>query len=265
MYDINTENVKKGKKFFLIFIIVGIVFLIIFGAISITSFVKYKSLDYQVEAIKIDENSYYDSDNEIMYSPIYYYEVNGTSYTCKSSLSSNRPPRDSQRIVYYDSKNPSECMTSYSKSGNSLLLLLLLIPIIALVIGIMNTLKINKRIKQINALNSNGKLVKNLPFYLEDTGMSVNNVTIQRPVVDYILPSGERVKLKGDPRHDQKLSDADGMVDLVIDETNPSNYFIDYEINRLSGNLPTDYYNQPTQNTLNNNVQTVQNNQNQNQ
>ena len=31
------------------------------------------------------------------------------------------------------------------------------------------------------------------------------------------------------------------MVDLVIDENNPKNYFIDFEINRLSGNLPSDY------------------------
>lgn len=44
------------------------------------------------------------------------------------------------------------------------------------------------------------------------------------------------------------------MVDLVIDESNPSNYFIDFEINRLSGNQSTDYYNQPLQNALNNNM-----------
>ena len=44
------------------------------------------------------------------------------------------------------------------------------------------------------------------------------------------------------------------MVDLVIDESNPSNYFIDFEINRLSGNQSTDYYNQPIQNALNNNM-----------
>lgn len=64
----------------------------------------------------------------------------------------------------------------------------------------------------------------------------------------------EKVKLKGDPRHDRKLIDTDGMVDLVIYESNPSNYFIDFEINRLSGNQSTDYYNQPLQNALNNNM-----------
>ena len=254
MDDIDVKNVKKGKKFFLLFVVIGIILFIVFGIIGVAGQVKYKSLDYQVEATKIEENPHYNSDDEIMYSPIYHYEVNGTAYTCKSTISSNTPPSDSQRIVYYDSKNPSKCMTSYSKSGNSFVLIFTILPIIMIVIGIVNMLKINKRIKQINALNSNGKLAKNLPYYLEDTGMAVNDVKIKRPVVDYILPSGEKVKLKGDPRHDRKLIDTDGMVDLVIDESNPSNYFIDFEINRLSGNQSTDYYNQPIQYALNNNM-----------
>ena len=41
--------------------------------------------------------------------------------------------------------------------------------------------------------------------------------------------------------YNRKYSDQDGMVDLVIDENSPKNYFIDFEINRLSGNLPSDY------------------------
>ena len=36
-----------------------------------------------------------------------------------------------------------------------------------------------------------------------------------------------------------------GLVDLVIDENNPTNYFIDFDINRLGGNLPSDYYVEP--------------------
>ena len=72
--------------------------------------------------------------------------------------------------------------------------------------------------------------------------MVVNNKRIFKPIVEYTLPSGSVITLEGDARHDKKLSDEDGLVDLLIDENNPSNYFIDFEINRLSGNLPTDYY-----------------------
>ena len=42
------------------------------------------------------------------------------------------------------------------------------------------------------------------------------------------------------------------MVDLLIDESNPDNYYIDFEINRLSGNLPQDYYQQAS---INQNIQ----------
>ena len=41
------------------------------------------------------------------------------------------------------------------------------------------------------------------------------------------------------------------MVDLLIDESNTDNYYIDFEINRLSGNLPQDYYQGNQQNNLN--------------
>ena len=58
---------------------------------------------------------------------------------------------------------------------------------------------------------------------------------------------------------DRKVADADGMVDLIIDENDPNNYFIDFEINRLTGNLPTDYY-KPTTNEQQNNNQANQNN-----
>lgn len=253
MYDIDTKNVKKGKKFFTAFIVFGLVFLAIFGILSVSSFIKYKSLDYQVEATRIDENPHYDSDNNLMYSPIYYYEVDGKEYVCKTTSSSSTPPNANQKIVYYDSKNPSKCMTSFAKSVNTIFIIFTVLPIIMIVVGIIKIQKVNKRVKQINALNNTGKLVKSLPYHLEDSGMVVNNVKIQLPVVEYTLPSGERLTLKGDPRHDRKLSDSDGLVDLVIDETNPSNYFIDFEINRLSGNLATDYYAQPSQNAINNN------------
>jgi hypothetical protein len=103
--------------------------------------------------------------------------------------------------------------------------------------------KINKRLKMINELNQKGKLVKKLPYSLENTRAEINGVPVKRVVVNYTLPTGVVVTLYGDPRYDNKLSDSDDMVDLLIDENNPDNYYIDFEINRLSGNLPEDYSN----------------------
>ena len=256
MYDIDLKNVKKGKRFYLMFLVVGILFLVIFGAVVISSFVKLKSLDKEVISDRVEVNSHIDSDGTRMYSPTYYYTVDGNMYACSSNSSSNVNPGTSNKKVYYKSSSPSTCMTEYSKSSNYMFLIFLIIPIIFIVVAVLNMKKIDKRIKIIEELNQTGKLVKNLPYRLVDTGMTVNNVRIKKPVVDYTLPSGTVIQLDGDARHDRKSFDADGMVDLVIDESNPNNYFIDFEINRITGNLPTDYYNGGS---------TITNNQNMNQ
>lgn len=266
MYDINTKNIKKGKSFPRWFLIGGLFFLIIMLVLYISSVVKLKSLDSSVTSFKVDVNSHIDDEDGTMYSPIYYYEVDGKSYTCNSNYSTNQNPGTENKTVYYDSKNPSNCMTEFSKTGGNILLLCMIFPIIIIVFSVISINKVNKRIKAIKILNQKGKLVKNLPYRLENSGTVVNNVPIQIPVVDYTLPSGSTVTLYGDARYDKKSGDADGMVDLVIDEDNPSNYFIDFEINRLSGNLAQDYYQQaPVNNVAGGDVQSQMfNNQNNN-
>ena len=263
MYDIDTRNVKKGIKFFLMFLVVGVFFLGILLAILIMNIINYKSLDSEIMSNHVEINTYEDSDGDTMYSPTYYYNIRGKEYKCSSQGSSSIMPSTKNRKVYFDSKNPSRCMTDYSRGSNKWILLFLLLPIVFISVAVYNIIKVNKRIKLINELNTTGKLVKNLPYRLENTGMSVNGVQIQRPVVDYTLPSGTTITLQGDPRHDKKVVDKDGMVDLIIDEANPNNYFIDFEINRLSGNLPTDYYtnDQIFQNNGNNNFMNQQDNQ----
>lgn len=243
MYDINLKNVKKGKKFYFIFLSIGLLILIIFGAIIISNYLKLNSLDSKTLSTSVDANSYYD-DGSLLYSPIYYYTVDGFEYSCSSNSSSSIDPGTSNKKVYYDSKNPSRCMSEYSKKVDYIFLLFLLLPFAFIIVGINGIIKINKRIKKIDELNQKGKLVKNLIYHLVDTGMVINNVRIKKPVVEYTLSSGSTITLYGDPRNDRKSYDADGMVDLVIDESNPDNYFIDFEINRKTGNFPSDYSNQ---------------------
>lgn len=267
MYDIKVDNVKKGKKFFYIFLIAGILFLAIMLGVLIINVTKLKSLDASTMSTSIDINQYINDEGSDMYSPIYHYKVDGKEYTCSSNSSSSVRPSESNSLVYYDSKDPSRCMTEYSKSGNALLLVFLIIPLICIAVGVINIKKVNKRIQIIKDLNMKGKLVKNLTYRLENSNMSVNGVAIQLPVVDYTLPNGVTVTLRGDPRHDKKVCDADGMVDLVIDENNPENYFIDFEINRLTGNLQSDYYKENVNNVINTNqniVNNIQDSNNQN-
>ncbi len=242
MYDINVNNVKKGNNIYIVFLAFGLLFLIVIGGYLVYNFLTFNSLDSTTTSTRVEVESYMNDEGTMMYSPVYYYTVNNKDYICGSNSSSNINPGKTNRTVYYDSKNPENCMTEHSKSSNWLLAVFLLIPTVVITVSIIGIRKVSKRIAIIKELNQKGKLIKNLPYHLEYTGIVINDVPIQRPVIEYTLPSGSTVTLLGDPRHDKRSLDKDGMVDLVIDEDNPDNYFIDFEINRLSGNLPTDYY-----------------------
>jgi hypothetical protein len=242
MYDIYLKNVKKGRFFFYIFLLAGIFFFCLLVSTFIFNTIRLKTLDSSIMSSSVDVYSYTNEDGDIMYKSIYYYNVDGREYKCSSSVSTGFEPIKENKTVYFDSNNPSKCVTEDSKSMGFLWLLALLIPIVFIITGIVGILKINKRLKLIKELNKNGKLIKNLPYRLEDSNFSVNNVPLQKPVIDYTLPNGITITLYGDTRHDKKYYDSDGKVDLIIDENNPENYYIDFEINRLSGNLPNDYY-----------------------
>ena len=244
MYDINLKNVKKGKNLWGLFLGIGIVVLIIMCAVFGYLYMKNKSMDSNVEAFDIEVNSKTNSDDGTMYSPVYHYEVNGTEYVCSSHSSSSFYPNNIDKKVYYKSSNPNECVTGYDKKTSPLFLLLFLIPFVFITVGAIGINKVNKRIKTIKELNQKGKLVKNIPYRTVDSGIRINNRVIFKLMVDYKLPSGSVISLASDPRYDGKVSDNDGTVDLVIDESNPNNYFIDFDINRLSGNRPEDYYQQ---------------------
>jgi len=241
MYDINTKNVRKGKNIWFLFFGLGILFfvVILFGFIS--SMNKLNSLDSTVMSSNVEIKSHINDEGNVMYSAVYYYIVDGKQYICGSNVSSSMMPSTENKTVYYDSNNPASCMSESSKTGNYIFLAFLIIPIIFIIISIFCFINIKKKIKIIEELNQKGKLVKSLPYRLEDTGRVVNGVRIKRPVVDYVLPTGNVITLYGDPRNDRKTMDADGLVDLLIDESNPKNYYIDFEINRLTGNLPEDY------------------------
>lgn len=258
MFDIDLKNVKKGRKFFLIFLVVGVVGFIILTSViiySCVSFGKYNGSTMSINANIVPESS---SDGGILYRKSYDYEVDGKYYTCISSIASSNSSMPNNKKIYYDLANPMNCEADDLTTTISFMAIFYIIPVIFFIIGLIGIIKNNKNIKKIMKLNDTGKLVKGLKYRLEPSNYSVNGVTIMKPVIDYQLPNGDVVALSGDPRHDRKSGDADGLVDLLIDEENPENYFIDFEINRLSGNLSSDYYNEPTSNIENEINQTAE-------
>ena len=102
MYNIDTSNIKKGYKFYLIFLILGITMLGIICSILISSYLNYKKLDSSTISTSVDFKEY-EGEDGTMYKPIYDYNVNGRTYSCISKWSSNIKPKSSLKI-YYDSK-----------------------------------------------------------------------------------------------------------------------------------------------------------------
>lgn len=250
MYEIDIKNVKKGRRYHYAFLIIGICAFSLLLFMSVSNIMKWQKLDSYVlsSSVSVDKEK---DDKFHKYTAIYHYEVDGVDYSCKASSKSSNVPSRTNKNVYYDSSNPQICMIKKSIFSNCIMLIYWLIPGLFILSSISSIREINLHIKKIKELNKYGKLVKNLPYRLEKTGMSSNNIPIQRIVIDYILPNGETITLYGDARHDNKLCDDDGKVDLLIDENNLDNYYIDFEINRLSGNLPEDYYSQKLDNTKN--------------
>lgn len=130
----------------------------------------------------------------------------------------------------------------YSSFKEKYYLFFLIIPILIMIYTAYKISIVNKRLRTVKKLINKGRLVKNIPYRLELTKEVSNIGKVFKPVVDFALPSGKIVTLYGDTRHDDQLNDEDGLIDLVIDEENPSVYFLDYEINRIGGNKPSDYY-----------------------
>ena len=246
MYSIDFSNLKKGIKYYLIAIVVSILFIAVISMVFINRQHKINSLDASVRAYKVEVQSYED-DNTTMYSPTYYYIVNNTKYSCVGNASTS-DPRNTLKKIYYSTAEPSVCFIEGYKSDIIFIILGILVLLLFMLLLIFRMLKLIKKIKIIEELNTKGKLVKGLPYSLENTGEVIMNHSIQRLVVNYKLPDGRLITLYSDSRYDKKEPSPNGKVDLVIDPENYNNYFIDYEINRLSGNLDGDYYNDTNEN-----------------
>lgn len=102
----------------------------IFGIIGIylTFFTSNTNkYDSQTSAYRIYTEESYNSDDEIMYQPIYFFRVKDNEYECRSKTSSNIDNNGKKKIVYYDSKDPTKCLTEYdrktSKTGGIIFLI----------------------------------------------------------------------------------------------------------------------------------------------
>ena len=237
VYNVDLKKARGPLSFGVIFTLVGLLFLAIMGGILISNINKKKALDSEIKATNVIWEEHYDSEDGTTYSPNYEYIVDGKIYVCKSTTSSSS--RGGDGIVYYNSKNPGQCMTDFDNSSSGILAFFLIIPVIFIVVG---ALQIKKSITKSNIakeLAKSGVLVKNIPYHLENSNISVNNVPLKCIATTYKFPDGVLREIRSEALKGNVLSDADGMCDLLYDPNNYDHYFIDFNISTTGVGSPT--------------------------
>lgn len=96
-----------------------------------------------------------------------------------------------------------------------------------------------KDYKKLKYLNENGKLVKGL-VYTITTHKNCSNEINHKINITYVSKEHGELKLVG--YRNKEADDNDGYADIIIDEKDPKNYIIKFEINRKEGNRKEDYY-----------------------
>ena len=96
----------------------------IFGILGIYLTFFYSNTskyDSETTAYRIDANERYDDEDGTLYYPIYHFKVDGRDYECKTKGGSSFSPNESKNKVYYDSTNPTNCMTQYDGGTSKVL------------------------------------------------------------------------------------------------------------------------------------------------
>lgn len=247
MYSIDTSYIKKSKKPFILFVIFGVLFVVLCVTLFTINHVHGKAYDGKVKSTTVSVEKINDTSTgtETFKSTYIFKAEDGKEYTCDPNDISDTYPGTNNKEVYYEKKNPTNCVVSKHMKYNSLLLFFSILPLLLTIIGLKSLKRINYELKALEILNKKGKLVKNLPYLLDYTGTFSKGAPVKRPVIKYVLENGAVLPLYGYKRKDRTYQDEGGVIDLVIDEENSDNFFIDFNINRLTGNLPTDFYTAP--------------------
>ncbi len=229
MYYVNYDNIKKEKKTPMLFIIFGSVIILFFLSVYLYGVIKNSSYDSQVKADYVDYKERINSEGYLVYSPVYHFTADGNSYSCNSNVISNKMPKVNS-VVYYNSSNPNNCLTDYMPKDHFFVILGLGVGALLFGMGLILIHSVNKNINKIRYLSKHGKLIRGIPYKMENTGLFHKGRKVLRITINYTKPDGSIIKLHGNPRYDGKTRDADGLVDLLIDPKNTNNYYIDFEI-----------------------------------
>ncbi len=246
MYDVNLYDMKKRKNRFLIIIIILSLLMILIWKTPYIHIINYLFYGSSTTPETVVLENQYDNLEEKDYT--YSFSYKGKHYSCYSNTSANELDLK-KRKLFFDSHRPNRCHIVKEISGFfPFLFLLSIIFSFFIILSIHSFISLRKKIKIISYLNQNGKLVKRIPYSLTPSQFMINGDTRFKPVVSYPLSNGLEVSLYGDAKHYSTYEYGENTIDMIIDENHPDIYYINFNINRLTGNLERDFYQNKTLN-----------------
>lgn len=228
VFDINVKKLKASYVSGIIWIIIGVITFIFIAVNSLPTFIKKGSLDSEVEASsvewKIKEMPVIDLE---FYSADYTFSVNEKEYICQSKYYGDM--KDADSLLYYNSNNPSACLTSFDIEISTIIACILAVPLTCIIAGIFILLKRMKKNHLITHLAKYGTLIKRVPYQIYTTNRKVDGEVIKYFVVKYTFENRVTKLFKSDFFVNSNC-DNYGLCDLLVDEKNLDNFIIDFEI-----------------------------------
>lgn len=228
VYDIDTKKLKVSYISGIVSLVIGIVIFIIISSYSIPTFIKKNNLSEEVQATKIEwKTKEIEPISLEFYSADYTYQVNNNTYVCSSKYYGDT--QQTKMTLYYDKNNPSECLTSFDIEISTIILFILVIPIVFLFAGSTTIISRRKKNKAIDHLVTYGTLIKRVPYQIYTTNKKVDGQVIKYFIVKYTFENGVKKLFKSDFFINPDC-DNYGLCDLLVDEKNLDNFYIDFEI-----------------------------------
>lgn len=225
MYSVD-NILKTNKLMYKIVFIVSLVFILLFSIIGLKDIISVSSTYNR--KVKSNISEFIPTDNN-MYKKVYYFDTDNKQFSCLDSVViHNKSDNADKKTIYYNFEDPNVCTTSIIKKTNFIVYIFIILLCIPLLIGLIGMIKINKKINKIKKLSKCGKLVKNLQYELIEMKKKNGNILYKAKTV-YKFKKQELI-LYSESVYEKSLFDKYSTIDLLINENDVSDYFLDFNI-----------------------------------
>ena len=155
------KELHAARKLGVIFTVIGIFLLVPLVFLIALYKMNDSRLDAQTTSTSVTIHEKIDDEDDTIYKPTYEFEVNGKTYICESSISSSIRPNESNVTIYYESTNPNNCASDYTRTRVKFFYFFLILPVVFIIVGIVLIVTSTKRLK--NSNSSNGTTASQQP------------------------------------------------------------------------------------------------------